>query len=144
MELMKPNWVGNWTGKHHLWCVTDIICLPDSHMIKQDKQWVCLCASVCGWATESDTLLVYWARIVDLFQILSFSPTAVESDGGDFQPEKSWRVREEMISSAAVAVMITVHHLKQITNLVELPACLFTHYTWLDRVTVNNYLARFS
>lgn len=63
---------------------------------------------------------------------------------GDFQPEKSWRVGEEMISSAAGAVMITLCHLKQITNSMVLPACPFTHYTWLDRVTVNNYLVYFS
>lgn len=64
---------------------------------------------------------------------------------GDFQPEKSYRVLKEMISAAAVAVMITVHHVKQITNSALLPACPFTHtHDWMEWWFFSTFLLKLS
>lgn len=142
---MKPNWVGNWTGKHHLEVLdtssvsltviwfsrinSERVCVP-VHVGERPKATLCWCITVglkCRFVPDIEFFShcggVWW---------------------GDYQPEKSWRVGEEMISLAAGAVMITLCHLKQMTNSMVLPACPFTHYTWPDRLTVNNYLVHFS
>ena len=84
-------------------------------MIEQDKQWEGLCAACVSAAERQKVTLGRWIGPEEQIQILSF----VVSQWEIFQPEESWGVCEAMISAAAV--MVTVHHLKQITN--SLAAC---------------------
>lgn len=140
IELMTPNWVGNWTEKHHLLQISSVsLTVLWFNRINNERH--CVSAYVGVWL-RNITLAANRVWRVDLFQLLSFFSHCGGVWKGDFPSKpnpgglvKTW--------AAAADVMITVHHYKQITNSVALPACPFAHYTWLHGVTVNNYLALF-